>query len=119
MRIVEASDGYRTVLADEVDFIRDRFYGRVREVALNQSAIDCLALVAYQPGISRNQLEEQRGQPSGGILNQLVRRRLIEIHRKGDGKDSAPHYYPTDRLVALAGLDSLDDLPQVEDLELD
>lgn len=117
LRVAETPDGYRAVLADDLNFMRDQFYGRVREIKLNQAAIDCLALVAYQPGISRKQLEEQRGQPSGGVLNQLVRRELLEIRREGEGKQLSAHYYPTDKLTQLAGLTSLDDLPQVEEFE--
>ncbi|MEM8733987.1 MAG: SMC-Scp complex subunit ScpB, partial [Planctomycetota bacterium] len=82
LRIVESTDGYRMDLAEELEVIRDRFYGQQREIALNQSAIDCLALVAYQPGISREKLEDQRSQPSGGVLNQLVRRQLLEMKRE-------------------------------------
>ncbi len=114
-RIVSSGQGYRVQLADDLQFIRDRFYGRVRQVKLNQGAIDCLALISYQPGISREKLEEQRGQPSGSVLNQLVRRQLIEIHREHDGKKQVGRYYPTERLLELAGIESLEDLPQAED----
>ncbi len=114
LRIVSHGAGYRMQLSDEVESIKDRFYGPARQVKLNQAAIDCLALVAYQPGISREQLEEQRGQASGAILNQLVRRQLIEIKRGGP-KNREVHYFPTDKLVQLIGLDSINDLPQVED----
>ncbi len=117
LQIIEGPDGYRLHLAPHAEEIRERFYGRVRAVSLSQSAIDCLALIAYQPGISRQQLDDQRGQPSGGVLNQLVRRQLIEIRREdADGKPIT-HYYPTDKLVQLAGLSSLEDLPQVEEFE--
>jgi segregation and condensation protein B len=114
IRIAARGNGYRLQLAEELQFIRDRFYGPIREIRLNQAAIDCLALVAYQPGISREQLEEQRGQPSGGVLSQLVRRQLIEIRREGQ-KQRQLHYYPTDKLLQLIGLGTLEDLPQVEE----
>lgn len=118
MRIVASGEGFRMQLADEFQSISDRFYGSVREIKLTQAAIDCLAIVAYRPGITREELEEQRGQPSGGILNQLVRRQLIEIRRAGDGKkDRTRRYYPTERMLKLAGIDSLDELPQTEDFE--
>ncbi len=117
IRVVPAGSGYRVQLAEDLQFIHDRFYGRVKDVRLSQSAIDCLALVSYQPGISREKLEDQRGQPSGSVLNQLVRRQLLEMRREGEGKKLQPHYYPTDRLLQLAGLSSLDDLPQVEETE--
>ncbi|MEZ6134718.1 MAG: SMC-Scp complex subunit ScpB [Pirellulaceae bacterium] len=114
LRIVDSGGGFRLRLADDLKFITDRFYGRVREIRLSQAAIDCLALVSYQPGISRDELEKQRNQPSGGVLNQLVRRQLLEIRREGDGARN-PCYYPTNRLLELTGLASLEDLPQVEE----
>lgn len=117
LRVAEAADGYKTTLADAFEPVRERFYGRVKEITLTQAAIDCLALVAYQPGVSRQKLEDQRGQPSGGILNQLVRRGLLDVRREGTGKSRSAHYYPTAKLGELAGLESLEDLPQVEDFE--
>jgi segregation and condensation protein B len=115
IRVGAVGNGYRLQLADDLQFIRDRFYGPVREVRLNQAAVDCLALIAYQPGISREQLEEQRGQPSGSVLSQLVRRQLVEIKREGDKQKRQLHYYPTDKLMQLVGLSALEDLPQVEE----
>ncbi len=114
LRIVAIGNGFRLQLVDELQFIRDRFYGPIREIRLNQAAIDCLALVAYQPGISREQLEDQRGQPSGAVLGQLVRRQLIEIKRAGQ-KQKQLLYYPTDKLLQLIGLGTLEDLPHVEE----
>ncbi len=114
VRVATIGNGFRLQLADDLNCIRDRFYGPIREIRLNQAAIDCLALVAYQPGISREQLEDQRGQPSGAVLSQLVRRQLIEMKREGQ-KQKQLNYYPTDKLLQLIGLSTLDDLPQVEE----
>jgi segregation and condensation protein B len=115
--IATVAGAYRMQLADELANIHERFLGPAREIRLNQAAIDCLALVAYQPGITREQLDKQRGQSSGPILNQLVRRELLEMRRERDGKKLQPHYYPTPRMLGLAGLESLEDLPTVEDWE--
>lgn len=118
LEIQESPAGYQLALAQDLNALRDRFYGKVREVKLNQAAVDCLALVAYQPGISRSKLDEQRGQNSSGVLNQLVRRQLIEMRREpGANEKPEPHYFPTDKLLDLAGLECWDDLPQVEDFE--
>ncbi|MCC7336794.1 MAG: SMC-Scp complex subunit ScpB [Pirellulaceae bacterium] len=141
-RIVASGAGFRLQLADDLSSIRNRFYGRVRQVKLNQAAIDCLALISYQPGISREELEQQRGQPSGSLLSQLIRRQLVEMCREtaenspGDkmpavkipadkkpavktpaDKKTVQRYYPTQRLLDLAGIESLDDLPQTEDID--
>lgn len=115
LRIALVSGAYKMQLSDELMSVRDQFLGPAREIRLNQAAIDCLALVAYQPGISRDKLDEQRGQSSGTVLNQLVRRELLEVRRQKAENKLCPHYYPTARLLELAGLESLEDLPTVED----
>ncbi|MFK7734759.1 MAG: SMC-Scp complex subunit ScpB [Pirellulaceae bacterium] len=117
VRIIERHDGFHLDLAPNLEHIRDRFYGQVREVSLSQAAIDCLALVAYQPGISREKLEDQRGQPSSGVLNQLVRRQLLEMKREQQGKVKQACYYPAEKMLQLTGLYSFEDLPQVHDLD--
>jgi segregation and condensation protein B len=122
LRIVASGEGFRMQLAEEFAAIGDRFYGSVREIKLTQAAIDCLAIIAYRPGITREEVEQQRGQPSGGILNQLVRRQLVEIRReeirREDGKkERLRRYFPTQRMLKLAGIDSLDELPLAEDFE--
>ncbi len=51
-RIVHDDHGYRMTIAAEVENIRRSFLGKVREARLSQSAIEVLALVAYQPGVT-------------------------------------------------------------------
>lgn len=113
--ITASAAGYRLQLADDLAVVREQFYGRSRAVKLNQAAIDCLALIAYQPGISRETLEQQRGQASGSVLSQLVRRQLVEVRREKIDQKSVQRYFPTERLLDLAGIDSLEDLPQTEE----
>lgn len=115
LHIAMVSGAYRLELAEDLTHVRQRFLGPAREVRLNQASIDCLALVAYQPGITRETLDAQRRQSSGAILNQLVRRELLEMRREKLDNKLEPHYYPTARMLSLVGLESLDDLPTVED----
>ena len=116
-RIVASGEGYRLQLGEQYMGVCERFYGTVRQVKLTQAAIDCLAIIAYRPGITRQELDEQRGQASGAILNQLVRRELVQMRRDGAKKDSARRYYATQRMLKLVGIDSLDELPLAEDFE--
>lgn len=118
MRIVRESDGYILQLIPELHLVRDRFYGKIKETQLTQSAIDCLSLVAYQPGSTREQLETQWNQPAAGMLNTLVRKGLLKIekHPSKDGPLEQSHYYTTDRFLEIIGLQSLEDLPLSEDI---
>ncbi|WP_197454716.1 SMC-Scp complex subunit ScpB [Stieleria varia] len=117
LRIVEEETGYRMTIAPAAESIRQSFLGKVREARLSHGAIEVLSLVAYQPGITAQKVQDQRGQESGSLLNQMVRRRLLELKREtpAEGGRKVPHYYVTERFLILFGLDSLDDLPQVEE----
>ncbi|MGB7342941.1 MAG: SMC-Scp complex subunit ScpB [Pirellulaceae bacterium] len=117
IRIVRDEHGYRMTIAPVVEKVRRSFLGKVREARLSQAAIEVLALVAYQPGVTTQVVQDQRGRESGSLLNQLVRRQLLEMRREkpDDASRAVPHYYPTERFLQLFGLESLDDLPHVEE----
>jgi segregation and condensation protein B len=115
-RIHRDEDGLRLGVAPDMEVVRRAFYGKIRETRLSQPAIEVLSLVAYQPGITAEKVQDQRGKESASLLSQLVRRRLLEQRRvpvEGTKKMIA-NYHPTERFLQLFGLESLDDLPQVE-----
>lgn len=114
--IVSVEAGYRLALRDEWSALRDAFYGRIREARLSQSAIDVLAIVAYQQPVGADEIDRLRGKPSGGILSQLVRRDLLAIERPGDRK-AKPAYRTTGRFLDLFDLEELSDLPRSQELE--
>ena len=115
-RIVGAGSGYRLSLLEAFDSVRDRFHGRVRQARLSQAAVDVLAIVAYRQPLTSDEISSLRGTPSGNLLRQLVRRRLLRIERS-EGKRQPAEYFTTDRFLELFRLESLEDLPQAEELE--
>ena len=117
LRVVGDETGYQMTIAPAVEDVRRSFLGKVREARLSQAAVEVLALVAYQPGITSQTIQDQRGKDSGAILNQLIRRRLLEMKRETpqSGGRKVPHYYPTERFLSLFGLETLEDLPLVDE----
>ncbi|GAB6164438.1 SMC-Scp complex subunit ScpB [Thermostilla marina] len=111
--IVHDGRGYRMTLREEFDAIRQRFFGKIREARLTQSAVDTLAIVAYRQPITAKEVSELRGKPSGGILSQLVRRNLLTVE-KSEQRGRPAVYRTTDRFLELMGIDSLDELPQID-----
>lgn len=105
--------GYRMVLRSQLHSLRERFYGRIREIRLSQAAIDVLAVVAYSQPITRHEIDELRGRPCGTVLTQLVRRQLLRIHRD-EQRPRHVVYHTTDRFLQLFGLDSLEELPRAQ-----
>ena len=118
LEIQQRGRGYSLGLQASFRDLKNQFYGKVRETRLNQGAIDCLALVAYQPGITLAELARQRGKDPSSTINQLVRRELVLMRRevRGEGKKVAT-YYPAPRLLQVLGLQSLEDLPVVDEVD--
>jgi segregation and condensation protein B len=114
--IVSEGAGYRLTIRPQFAPLRDRFYGRTREAQLSQSAVDTLAIVAYNQPVTRDDVDRLRGRPSGGILAQLVRRELLRIERP-EKRPKRPSYFTTERFLDVFGLDSLSDLPQSGEME--
>lgn len=110
MVILKERGGYRMTLSTDMEVVRERFYGKVKETQLTQASIDCLAIIAYQPGSTREEIDQLWEQPSLGTLNLLVRKGLVRVEKK----ENKSCYFTTDRFLDVIGLDTLDDLPREE-----
>ena len=111
-----AEGGYRLVLHEEFQRLRNRVYGiGPREVRLSQDVLEVLALVAYQQPITPARIEELGKSNAGPLLRQLLRRELILLERDPQDRKLV-RYRTTRRFLSVFGLGSLDELPQAEDL---
>jgi segregation and condensation protein B len=108
--IVQDVGGYRMHLIPTMEIVRERFYGKVKETQLPQSAIDCLAIIAYQPGATREEVDHAWGQPAIITLNLLIRKGLLRAEKE----EGVLRYFTTDRFLEVIGLQSIDDLPREE-----
>lgn len=115
---IQARDqGYVLTLRPNFRPVLDRLYGSTREARLSPAAVDVLALVAYRQPATRPEIDSLRGAESGTLLRQLVRRGLIAVVHRGDAAQKEVAYGTTHRFLELFGLNSLEDLPQTQDLQ--
>jgi len=114
--IVCEGAGYRMQIRPELDSIRHRFSGKVREARLTPTAIEVLSVVAYRQPITAEQVGELRSSKSNGVLNLLVRRGLLRIERPANSPRK-PTYHTTGRFNELFRVASPADLPKSEDLD--
>lgn len=118
-RIVNRKNDLQLQLVEELEPIRQAFYGEVRIAKLSQSSIDVLSIVAYNQPITKKDVEKLRTLPCGPVLNQLVKRQLLELIENPANKREKL-YQTSDRFLELFGLESLSDLPRADsDLELE
>jgi len=108
--------GYRMVLREEFERIRNRVFGiGPREVKLSQDVLEVLALVAYRQPISPEEIEDLGKAKPGPLLRQLLRRELISLERDTENRKRVT-YSTSKRFLSLFGLGSLDELPQADEL---
>ena len=108
-------ESVQMTLVDELSELQNDFFGRNKQVQLSQTAIDVLAVVAYNQPMTRAQVEIARGKSSGSILAQLVRRNLLSLDMD-EPQSAKRNYSTTDRFLDLFHLSRIEDLPQSHDV---
>ncbi|MDR2346512.1 MAG: SMC-Scp complex subunit ScpB [Planctomycetaceae bacterium] len=115
--IIKDADGYRMILRKEFSSIQEKFYGKIREAKLSQSAIDVLAIIAYKQPITADEIQTLRKLPSSAVISQLVKRGLIRFEKDIQNKKKKILYKTTQRFLELFQLNSIDELPIAEDFD--
>jgi segregation and condensation protein B len=93
----------------------ERFANRDVSHRLSTAALETLAIVAYRQPVSRGQISSLRGVNVDGVTRLLEQRGYIEVVGRADGPGQPALYGTTDLFLERLGLDSLGQLPPVED----
>ena len=93
----------------------ERFANRDMSHRLSTAALETLAIVAYRQPVSRGQIAALRGVNVDGVTRLLEQRGYIEVVGHAEGPGQAALYATTDLFLERLGLDSLAQLPAVED----
>lgn len=88
----------------------------IRERALSKATIETLSIIAYKQPITRLEIEEIRGVSSDYAVSVLMEHKLIEIVGKKDVVGKPVMFGTTDNFLKRFNLDSLEDLPDKDDL---
>ena len=86
---------------------------------LSQSALETLAIIAYNEPITRAEVDELRGVNSSQMIRNLVAKDFIKEVGKSD-KVGRPNLYGiTDEFLDYFGLESKEDLPSIDEIKFD
>lgn len=86
---------------------------------LSQAAMETLAIIAYNPRITRAEIESIRGVNSDGTIYKLLDYNLIEDSGKLDAPGRPTTYSTTKEFLRMFGLQSLEELPELPRYKLD
>lgn len=82
---------------------------------LSQSALETLAIIAYNAPITRIDVDNIRGVNSSYVIRKLLLKGLIEEVGRSDAPGKPRLYNVTPRFLDYFGLGSIDELPKLEE----
>lgn len=86
---------------------------------LSPAALEILSIVAYNPKITRAEIEAIRGVNSDGSIYKLLEYELIQEAGKLDAPGRPTLYQTSPKFLKMFGISSLEELPQLPKYKLD
>ena len=86
---------------------------------LSNAALETLSIIAYNPKITRAEIEQLRGVSSDATIYNLLEYHLIEDAGKADLPGKPMTYQTTDEFLRLFGVSSLEQLPELPRIKID
>jgi segregation and condensation protein B len=101
--------------APEVAQLVERFLGLDATSHLSRAALETLAMIAYQQPVTRPEIDAVRGVNSDGVLKSLLNKGLIQETGRAERPGRPILYSTTPDFLQHFGLNSLDELPPLQD----
>ena len=114
LRLQHVDGRVQLTTAPEAAPFVERFLGLQARLHLSQAALEALAIVAYRQPITRPEVEAIRGVGSDSVLRTLLRAGLVDRVGRADEVGRPFLYGTTSEFLQHFGLQSLDDLPELE-----
>lgn len=117
IRLVRLEKSYQICTKNKYgDYIRAAYDLR-RKNPLSQAALEVLAVVAYNQPVTKAYVEQVRGVDCSGVVSSLVEKGLLEEKGRLELPGRPLLYGTTDNFLRSFSISSLDELPEVPELE--
>ncbi len=113
----EVGGGVRLVTRPEMVGWLRRFFDVSGGSKLSMAALETLAIVAYRQPITGPEIQELRSVSPSGVLKTLLEKRLVRIAGRKEVVGKPFLYATTREFLVHFGLNSLKDLPPLEEFE--
>lgn len=117
IRLVMFSDSCQLCSNEEYEKQVKSILGMRSGGALSNSALEVLAIIAYNQPVTKAFIEQVRGVDSSYAVTTLGEKQLIEVIGRLDVPGKPNLYGTTDTFLRCFGLGSLDELPKSEVLD--
>ncbi len=117
--IIRIEDGYQMVTKKEFYEYLYQIFDKRNKPNLSPAALETLAIIAYNPKVTRAEIEQIRGVNSDGTIYKLLEYNLIEEAGRLDAPGRPTTYKTTNEFLKMFGLTSLDELPELPRYKID
>ncbi|HEY0591868.1 MAG TPA: SMC-Scp complex subunit ScpB [Thermoanaerobaculia bacterium] len=111
----KAAGGYRFATRAELDPHLRKFFARKNEGRLSMAALETLAIIAYRQPMTLPEINDIRSVNSTGVIRTLLDRKMIKIAGRKNVVGSPFLYKTTKEFLIHFGLESIQDLPRLEE----
>lgn len=119
IEIIKVNNSYQMCTKKEYyEYIYPIFDNRAKP-NLSSAAMETLSIIAYNPKITRVEIDNIRGVSTDGVLYKLMEYNLIEEAGKLDAPGRPTMYRVTNEFLKTFGLSSLDELPKLPKIKED
>ena len=119
IEIIKVEDGYQIYTKKEYyEYIYPLIDSRAKP-NISNAALETLSIIAYNPKITRSEIEAIRGVSSDGTVYKLLEYNLIEEAGRLDAPGRPTTYKVTTNFMKMFGISSLDELPELPRYKLD
>ena len=119
VQIIKVNNGYQLCSRKENYEYIYQIIDKRNKPNLSQAALETLAIIAYNPKITRAEIESIRGVNSDGTIYKLLDHNLIEDAGRLDAPGRPTTYQVTKEFLRLFGYTSLEELPELPRYKLD
>ena len=119
IEIIKINDGFQMCTKKENYEYLYQIFDKRSKPNLSNAALETLSIIAYNPKITRAEIENIRGVNSDGTIYKLMEYGLIESAGKLDVPGKPTMYKTTDNFLKTFGFTSLEELPDLPKYKLD
>lgn len=119
LSIINLNDAYQLCTKKEYYEYIYPIFDKRNKPNLSNAALETLSIIAYNPRITRAEIESIRGVNSDGTIYKLLDYELIEEAGKLDAPGRPTTYKTTNEFLKMFGISSLDELPDLPRYKLD
>lgn len=116
-RIEKIAGGYQMMTLPVFDSWISKLLKVRSDSKLSPAALETLAIISYKQPIIRADIEAIRGVASGEVIRNLMYKGLVKIVGRAEVLGRPMQYGTTKKFLEVFGLNSLKDLPNVEELK--